>query len=85
MDEHAVEHADGLFRVVDRDVDVHAEDQLAPRDVLELVDECAVAVAGGDALLLEQAEGVRARRADAQPGLPRDVRDRRPQPVQLGR
>ena len=85
MDEHPVEHADRLLGVVDRDVDVHAEDQLAPRDVLELVDERAVAVAGRDALLFEQAERVRARRAHPQSRLPRDVRHGCPQPVQLGR
>jgi hypothetical protein len=43
--EQAVHHLDHLLRVVDRDVHVHPEDQLAPRDVLELVDELAVAIA----------------------------------------
>jgi hypothetical protein len=40
-------------------VDVQPEDQFAACDVLHLVDECAVAVASGDALSLEQAERVR--------------------------
>jgi hypothetical protein len=53
-------------------VDVHAEDQLAARDVLKLVDEVAVAVAGGDPLPLEEAEGVGTRRPDAEAGLRRD-------------
>ena len=43
--EQAVHDLDRLLRPVDRDVDVHAEDQLAPGDVLHLVDEVAVAVA----------------------------------------
>ena len=38
-DEQAVHDLDRLLRIVDGDVDVHAEDQLAARDVLELVDE----------------------------------------------
>ena len=47
-------------------MDVHAEDQLAAGDVLELVDEVPVAVARRDPLALEEAERMRARRADAQ-------------------
>ena len=61
--------------LVDGDVHVHAEDQLAARDVLQLVDELAVAVARGDALPLEEAERVRSRRAEAAPLLARDVGD----------
>ena len=37
--EQAVHDLDRLLGVVDGDVDVHPEDQLAARDVLELVDE----------------------------------------------
>ena len=55
-------------------MDVHAEDQLAARDVLQLVDEVAVAVACGDPLALEEAERMRARRADAEALRPRDPR-----------
>ena len=73
MDEEAVHDLDRLLRVVDRDVDVHAEDQLAARDVLHLVDERAVAVARRDPLALEQAERVRARRADAQESMSRAI------------
>src|SRR5439155_10403631 len=62
-----VDDPDCLVRFVDRDVDVHAEDELAPGHVLELVDERPVAVSGSDPLALEQAERVRARGADAQP------------------
>ena len=83
MEEQAVEDADRLLRVVDRDVDVHAEDQLAARDVLELVDERAVAVAGGDALALEEAERVRAGRADAEAGLGCHLQDGAAQVPQL--
>ena len=50
VDEEPVHDLDRLLGVVDGDVDVQAEDQLAPRDVLHLVDERAVAVAGGDPL-----------------------------------
>jgi hypothetical protein len=56
-------------------VHVHAEDQLAARDVLQLVDEVAVAVARRDALPLEEAERVRPGRADAHPLLPPDFAD----------
>src|SRR5262249_40100186 len=64
-----------LLGVVDRDVDVHAEDELPTRDVLQLVDEVAVPVACSDALALEQRERMRPRRADAHPVRPRDVAD----------
>ena len=75
MDEQPVHHLDRLLGIVDRDVHVHAEDQLAPRDVLQLVDELAVAVAGRDPLALEEAERVRAGRRRS--GSPRRARSRR--------
>src|SRR5581483_8063122 len=59
--EEAVHHLDRLLGIVDCDVHVHAEDQLAPRDVLQLVDEVAVTVAGRDPLALEERERVGAR------------------------
>ena len=46
---------------------VHPEHQLAAGHVLEHVDQHPVAVAGGDLLVLEQRERVRARRAEAHP------------------
>jgi hypothetical protein len=64
-------------------VDVHAEDQLATRDVLELVDEVAVAVARRDPLPLEEAERVCARRADAEALLACDRGHVRPQLQEL--
>ncbi len=73
--QQAVHHLDRLVGVVDRDVDVHPEDQLAPRDVLELVDERVVAVLRRDPLALEQAERMRPGRADAEALLARDVAD----------
>ena len=89
MDEQRADHVDRLVRVVHRDVDVTAEDELAPGDVLELVDEVAVAVARGDALPLEEAERVRAGRAHAQVvarGRLGDVRAQPPElPVDVGR
>ena len=66
MGEHPVQDDDGLLGRVDRDVDVHPEDELAPGDVLELVHELVVAVARGDPLALEQAERMRPGGADAQ-------------------
>ena len=63
--EQPVHDLDRLLGLVDGDVDVQPEDQLAPRDVLELVDEMPVAVASSDALALEQRERVRPGRADA--------------------
>ena len=56
-------------------VHVHAEDQLAPRDVLQLVDELPVTVARGDALPLEEAERVCAGRSEAATLLARDLGD----------
>ena len=73
--QQAVDDLDRRVGIGDRDVHVQPEDQLAPRDVLHLVDEVVVAVARGDALALEEAERMRARRADAQPLLLRDRRD----------
>ena len=75
MGEEPVDDLDRLLRIVDRDVHVHPEDELAPCDVLELVDERAVAILRGDPLTLEEAEGVRARRADTRALLGRDLRD----------
>ena len=75
MHEQPVHHLDHLLRVVDGDVHVHAEDQLASRDVLQLVDELAVAVARGDALPLEEAERMRAGRAEPAAFGARDLRD----------
>ena len=57
MREQPVHDLDRLLGVVDRDMDVQPEDQLAAGDVLELVDEVPVAVARGDPLALEEAEG----------------------------
>ena len=74
LGEQPVHDLDGFLRVIDGDVDVHAEDQLAAGDVLELVDEVAVAVARRDPLALEEAERVGAGRADAEARLPRDSR-----------
>ena len=51
------DHLDRLLRVVDGDVDVHPEDQLAPRDVLHLVDERAIAILGGDPLRSKSENG----------------------------
>ena len=83
LGEQPVHDLDRLLRIVDGDVHVHAEDQLAPGDVLELVDEGPVAVARGDPLALEEAERVRAGRADAQALLARDLGHVRAQLPQL--
>ena len=83
MWQEAVDHLDRLVGVVHRDVDVHAEDQLAAGDVLELVDERVVAVLRRDPLALEQAERMRSGRADAQALLTAHVADVAPQRRQL--
>jgi hypothetical protein len=75
VNEERRSHLDRLLGVVDRDVHVHPEDQLAPRDVLQLVDELAVAVLRGDPLPLEEAERMRPGRAEAAALLARDLRD----------
>ena len=59
--------ADRAVRAIDGDVNVHAEDQFATRDVLQHVDERAVALTAGDVLALEQAERVRAGAAEPKP------------------
>src|SRR5205085_11704819 len=75
VEEQAVDDLDRLLRVVHRDVDVHAEDELAARHVLHLVDEVPVAVARGDPLALEERERVCPGRADAHPPLARELAD----------
>ena len=65
-------------------MDVHAEDQLAPRDVLHLVDELPVAVLGGDPLALEEAERMRAGGGEAAALLARDLGDVGAQLAQAG-
>src|SRR5207237_9086990 len=42
LGKETVDDLDRLLRIVDGDVDVQPEDELAPRDVLHLVDEAAV-------------------------------------------
>src|SRR6266516_4297351 len=66
MREQSVHDLDRLLGIVDRDVHVHPEDQLAPRDVLQLVDEVAIAVTRRDPLPLEEGEGMGSRRADSE-------------------
>ena len=83
LGEEAVHDLDRLLGVVDGDVHVHAEDQLAPGDVLELVDQVPVAVARRDPLALEEAERMRSRRADAHPLLASDLAHVRAQLQQL--
>jgi hypothetical protein len=81
--EQPVHDLDRLLAVVDRDVDVQPEDQLATRDVLQLVDEVPVAVARGDALALEEAERMGPGGADAQPAVRGEADHVRAQPPQL--
>ncbi len=62
---------------------MHPEDQLAARDVLELLDERPVTVLGGDLLLFEKTERVRSRRGVAAAVGARDLGHVRAQPSQL--
>ena len=75
MREQAVDDLDRLLGIVDGDVDVHAEDELASGDVLQLVDERVVAVLRGDPLTLEEAERMRAGGSHACLPLVCDLRD----------
>ena len=70
-----VEDLDGLLMTFDTDVDVHAEDEVAAGDVLQVLDQLKVAVVLGDVLLLPVREGVRAGRGDAQAVLAGQVAD----------
>ena len=83
MCKQPVDDLDSLVGLVDGHVDVEPEDQLAPRHVLELIDEVPVAVTRGDPLALEQAERVRAGRADAHAAIRRETDDVRPKLAQL--
>ena len=83
MREQTVDDLDRLLGIVDRDVDVEAEDELPAGHVLHLVDQVPVTVAGGDPLPLEEAEGVRARGPDAQVVLACDLGHVRTQAPQL--
>src|SRR6186997_1505869 len=84
MEEERARHLDRLLRVVHGHVDVEAEDELAARDVLKLVDEISVAVARGDPLALEETEGVRAGRADAHAALASNPADEPAELPELG-
>ena len=84
MEEERARHLDRLLGVVHGHVDVQAEDELAARDVLELVDEISVAVAGCDPLALEEAEGMRAGGADAHAALARDAAHEAAELAELG-
>ena len=64
MHAHAVGDVDRLVRVIHAHVNVHAEDQLLPRNELEPGDEVAVSRPRHDPLVLPHREGMRARRAD---------------------
>ena len=75
MREEPIDDLDRLLRVVDGDVHVHPEDELAASDVLQLVDQGAVPVLRGDPLPLEEAEGMRAGRSHAQALVPSDAGD----------
>src|SRR5690348_17328503 len=75
MADQPVDDLDRLLRIVDGHVDVHPEDQLAPRDVLELVDERPIPVLRGDALAFEERERMRPGGADAHVSLARDLAD----------
>ena len=83
MGKERVHDLDRLLGVVDGDVHVHAEDELAPRDVLHPVDHRPVAVLRRDALPLEERERMRARGADAHASLARDAADEAAQRAQL--
>ena len=75
MRKEPVDDLDRLLGIVDGDMDMHSEDELAARDVLQLVDEGAVAVLRRDPLALEEAEGVRTGRPDARALLVGDLGD----------
>ncbi len=66
LDQHALHDLHAGVGIGHRDVHVHAEHQLAPRHVLQLLEQVAVPVARRDALVLGQRERVRRRAADAQ-------------------
>ena len=85
MREERVRDRDRLVGVVDRGVDVHAEDQLAAGDVLQLLDEPPVAVLGGDPLALEEAERVRPGGGEAAALGARDLGHVRAQPPAAAR
>src|SRR3954454_5788983 len=78
VEEKRARHLDRLFGVVHGYVDVETEDELAARDVLELIDEISIAVPRGDPLTLEEAEWMRAGGADAHAALARDPADEAP-------
>jgi hypothetical protein len=81
--EQPVHDLDRLVGVVDRDVDVHPEDQLPPRDVLELVDQRVVPVRRRDPLPLEEAVRMRPGRPHPQAVLSAHVPDVAPKRREL--
>ena len=64
-------------------MDVHPEDELAARDVLQLLDELAVAIAPRDALILGERERVGADRRKAHAEREQGAREAAPELGQL--
>ncbi len=79
-----VHHVDPQVRILDADVDVHAEDEQALRQIGHLFELLDVALLDGDVLSAPHREGVRAGRRDRQAILVRYVAGRRAQADELG-
>ena len=84
LDEDALHDRQARLRRRHRHVDVHAEDELAPGDVLEHLDERPVPVAGGDLLVLVERERMRAGGGEAHPQRPGVLGDVGPDVAQVG-
>ena len=63
-----VHDVDGRFAVRNSDVDVEAEDEIRPRELLHVPDDFFVALAFGDELIAPVRKRMRAGRSDPQPG-----------------
>ena len=59
-----IHEVDPFFAVGDSDMHMQAEDEIHPRDMLQVLHDRRVALVGGDQLIVPMRKGVRARGSD---------------------
>ena len=78
-----VHDMDAGLRIFDGDVNVQTEDQVGPRDHLQVIDDLVVALVGRDRYAGPVRDRMRARGGDAQAALSHQVDDLAPEPGHL--
>ena len=74
-----VHEVDPFFAIGNSDMNMQAEDEIGPRDLLHVLHDRRVAFVGGDQLIVPMRKGVRARGSDLQSAAPRQQREFRSQ------